>query len=94
MANYTNMSGPEITDACGSDAYKWADAFRQHALRVADPMEPGFLLAWFANAMMAMHDKIRPDLAPQRLPDGSGFCVADLGRPEFDGSVHDDGRRS
>lgn len=80
---YTTMSGPELTEACGADASKWADAFRQYAKAVEgrgrDPMEPGFLLAWFANAMMAMHDHVRPDLAPMRLPDGSGFFVMGVG---------------
>lgn len=36
------------------------------------------MVTWFANAMMAMHDHMRPDLAPQVLPDGSAFFVADV----------------
>ena len=32
------------------------------------------MVTWFSNAMMAMHDSIRPDLAPVVLPDGSAFC--------------------
>ena len=33
------------------------------------------MTTWFANAMMAMHDHMRPDLAPVVLPDGSAFVV-------------------
>ncbi len=80
--HYTLMDGPELLSAVGVDASKWATAFRQHAKSVEgrgeDPLEEGFLLAWFANAMMAMHDHIRPECAPVVLPDGSAFFTAEI----------------
>jgi hypothetical protein len=33
------------------------------------------MVTWFANAMMAMHDHMRPDLAPVVLSDGTAICV-------------------
>lgn len=36
------------------------------------------MLGWFANAMMAMHDHMRPDLAPVVLDDGSAVFVANV----------------
>ena len=35
--------------------------------------EEDVMIGWFANAMMAMHDYLRPDLAPKVLDDGSAF---------------------
>lgn len=37
------------------------------------------MTGWFANAMMAMHDHMRPDLAPTVLPDGSAVFVGEVG---------------
>jgi hypothetical protein len=37
------------------------------------------MATWFANAMMAMHDSMRPDLAPVVLPDGSAFVIGEVG---------------
>ena len=55
------------------DAHAWAKFFRECN---PDCNVPDDLMAsWFANAMMAMHDHLRPNLAPVVLPDGSAFCV-------------------
>lgn len=41
------------------DAKKWAEAFNQTLIKNGEqPYDPGLLLGWFANAMMAMHDSI------------------------------------
>ena len=56
--DYTNMSGPELHSACGVDAAKWAAAFRQYAVKLGySDMDEGWLIGWFANPIMAMHDQ-------------------------------------
>jgi hypothetical protein len=80
MTDYTAMDGPELHEACGADGSKWAAAYVQHVKKVEGVVvDEGLALTWFCNAMMAMHDHMRPDLAPVRLPDGSAFCVAGVG---------------
>lgn len=55
------------------DARAWAKFFMEcHK----GPLDEELMTTWFANAMMAMHDHLRPDLAPKVLPDGSAFYVA------------------
>jgi hypothetical protein len=60
------------------DAHAWAKFFIESYTKSSDKM--GFLdeanmTGWFANAMMAMHDHMRPDLAPVVMPDGSAICI-------------------
>lgn len=61
------------------DARAWAIFFcesafaQQHGISDIDTMQ-----TWFANAMMAMHDHMRPDLAPVVLPDGSAICAVEI----------------
>jgi hypothetical protein len=45
---YREMSAPEMLEALGQDASKWADAFLEINPGVADH---GTMLGWFANAM-------------------------------------------
>lgn len=74
--DYTGMSEPDLYEALGADATKWAAAFNQTAIKLGYPsMDEGWLTSWFANAMMAQQDFLFPDSKPVRLPDGSGFCV-------------------
>lgn len=76
MTDYLEMDGPELHAACGADGAKWAAAFCQYAEKYNGAIiDEGFALSWFCNAMMAMHDHMRPGLAPVVLPDGSAFCV-------------------
>lgn len=65
MTDYTNMTGPDMLAACGVDAAKWAAAFNQTAVKLGySSMDEGWLIAWFANAIMAMHDKLTLGGAP------------------------------
>jgi len=88
--DYTSMPGPDLPALLGVDAAKWAAAFCQIATKLGYkgpeglPIDEGWMVSWFANAMMAMHDHLRPEDAPRRLPDGSGFFVAEVPAPPAD----------
>jgi hypothetical protein len=61
------------------DAAAWAKFFIETWERLGKPQyEEDVMIGWFANAMMAMHDYLRPDLAPNVLDDGSAFFVAEV----------------
>lgn len=53
--NYTSLQGGDLLEVLADDASKWAAAFRQHAEEVKargeDPLDEGFLITWFANAI-------------------------------------------
>lgn len=75
--DYMAMSGPEMLAACGSDASKWADAFCQ-AVRQGGPIhDEGWVMGWFANAIMHSYD-VMTGTGPTVLPDGSAFFVAEV----------------
>lgn len=75
--DYTSLNGPQLHAACGIDGSKWAEAFCQHEKKHSGrDLDGGLALAWFCNAMMAMHDHCRPDQAPVILPDGSACFVS------------------
>jgi hypothetical protein len=74
--DYTEMDGHLLIDELGTDGSKWATAFCQHAKKYAGvEVDEGFALTWFCNAMMTMHDRMRPELAPVLLPDGSAISI-------------------
>jgi hypothetical protein len=76
--NYTAMEGHEMYEACGVDAVKWAESFRQHAVKLGySDMDHGWLIGWFANPMMAMHDRATGQSITV-LDDGSAFFVAEV----------------
>lgn len=54
MKDYTKMDGPKLVNTCGSDAYKWADAFCQ--LNPDVDIDQDVLMGWFANAIMTSLD--------------------------------------
>lgn len=55
--DYTSMKDTELLDACGEDAEKWAIAFNQHAVKLGySEMDEGWLVGWFANAIMNSFD--------------------------------------
>lgn len=58
------------------DAAVWAKFFMERNPNCGIPED--VMIGWFANAMMAMHDHLRPDLAPKVLPDGSAFFTAEI----------------
>lgn len=51
--DYAAMNAGEFLQTVGTDAQKWADAFRQ----IDPPLNPDTLTSWFANAIMAGHDQ-------------------------------------
>lgn len=75
MQDYTKMSGPEMLEACGTDAAKWAKAFMQHKDAFGpDYVSEDIMIGWFANAIMHTHDTITGN-GPVVLPDGSAFVI-------------------
>lgn len=64
------------------DARAWAQFYveTRDKYKASHPGEPydteDMMIGWFSNAMMAMHDHMRPECAPVVLPDGSAFCIA------------------
>lgn len=75
------MSDYDLSIHTNPDARAWAKFYRECKEGSADPVNfdnEENMIGWFANAMMAMHDHMRPDLAPQVMPDGSAFFVADV----------------
>jgi len=55
--NYTKMSAPDLLNAMGVDASKWAEAFMQLHISGSeekrDNIDFGLMLGWFANAIEA-----------------------------------------
>jgi hypothetical protein len=61
------------------DASAWARFFMETLEKNPDiVIDEGFMIGWFANAMMAMHDHLQPGLAPTVLPDGSAVFVSEV----------------
>jgi hypothetical protein len=69
------MADYDMSIHTNPDAQVWAKFFME--CNPDSNIPEDLMVTWFANAMMAMHDSIRPDLAPVVLPDGSAFCVTD-----------------
>ena len=65
------MSDYDMSIHTNPDAQAWARWFCEVNPGVLDE---DIMLAWFANAMMAMHDHLTGQ-GPVVLPDGSAFCV-------------------
>jgi len=52
--DYTEMDGPQLLDACGADAMKWAQAFCQIKMKqrwTAADIDEALMVSWFANAI-------------------------------------------
>lgn len=77
------MSDYDLSIHRNPDARAWAKLFMEtwHKIGRPEPSEE-WMFIWFANAMMAMHDHMRPDLAPVILPDGSALVAASLQNPQ------------
>lgn len=61
----TNMERQSIKDDTGwhfsTDALVWAEQFIAHKNKLGwslEDIDEGLMLAWFANAMMSMHDHV------------------------------------
>ncbi len=77
--NYTTMDTTQLYEAMGVDGHKWAEAFRQYAVKLGySDMDQGWLTGWFCNAMMQMHDHVTGTKTTV-LPDGSAFFVGTIG---------------
>lgn len=53
MTNYIGLSEPDLLEALGTDAKKWADAFHQ----MYPEFSHGLMLTWFSNALIAGHNE-------------------------------------
>lgn len=57
--DYTLLKDGDLLRELGTDALKWAEAFLQHLHKYdKPPYDVGYILTWFANAMMAQHDRV------------------------------------
>lgn len=69
------MNGPDMLQACGDNASKWAAAFCQHAEELGhEGIDEEWMTVWFANAIEHSHD-VRTGNGYVVLPDGSAFFV-------------------
>lgn len=65
--DYTGLDGPAFLEALGTDAAKWAAAFRQIAIKLGySDMDEGWLIGWFANAIMRQYDELQWQADPLR----------------------------
>ena len=70
--DYTAMEGPQLLSELRDDAMSWAIAFNQHAAKLGyQPMDEGWLVGWFANAIENSHDvrtrRSKPETSPAVL---------------------------
>lgn len=74
------MSEYDMSIHTNPDAMAWAKFFVETTKDVPQKelQDEGYMVGWFANAMMAMHDHIK-GTGPVVLPDGSAFFVAKVG---------------
>jgi hypothetical protein len=73
------MTDYDMSIHTNPDARAWAKFFIER--NPHSTVDEGTMIGWFANAMMAMHDHMRPDLAPIVLPDGSAFVIGSIEGP-------------
>jgi hypothetical protein len=77
------MSDYDMSIHINPDAVAWAKFFMESwAGKDKNTLDEADMIGWFANAMMAMHDHLRPGSAPVVLSDGSAFFVATVGGPD------------
>ncbi len=72
VTDYTLLDSPNLLRALGDDAASWAKAFVQHAKKVQargdDPLDEGWLISWFANAIEHSSDVRRWRSQPATAP--------------------------
>ena len=62
-------SHSDLLNRMGTDAAKWAAEFRQTALRLGySDMDEGWLIGWFANAIVRAQDEVHQASDPQPPP--------------------------
>jgi hypothetical protein len=99
MADYTKMDSGEMVNACGSDATKWAEAFAQHAKSIADRggdiLDRGWLIGWFANAIVRAQDEMhwaaQKKLNPAEAVYGFAAYLTTREEPIVMGAAHEAG---
>ena len=67
------MSDYDMTIHRNPSSLAWAKFFMECNPNCG--LDEEIMTTWFANAMTAMHDHMRSDLAPVVLPDGSAVCI-------------------
>lgn len=74
------MSEYDMSIHTNPDAMAWAKFFVETTKDMPrkELQDEGYMVGWFANAMMAMHDHIK-GTCPVVLPDGSAVFVAKVG---------------
>lgn len=70
------MADYDLSIHTNPDARAWAKFFME--CNPGINIEEDMMIGWFANAMMAMHDHLRPQSAVFVMPDGSAGFVADV----------------
>jgi hypothetical protein len=68
------MQDGDLLDYMGMDAARWAEEFCKIARDKGHHLDEGWMLSWFANAIMTGYDRGR-GIKPTILPDGSAFIV-------------------
>lgn len=72
--DYTGMTGPQLLEALGDDASKWAAAFCQHAKTFnLHHIDEGWMVGWFANAIEHSHDVRGRRAKPRAQPVADRF---------------------
>lgn len=63
MTTQTTESAGDLLQRLGIDGAKWAKEFRETAVRLGySDMDEGWLIGWFANAIMAGFDHCKGPL--------------------------------
>ena len=57
MTDYTKIESCKLAGVCGTDAFKWAEAFQQIVVDKGLVIDEGLMIGWFANAI----EQIRPE---------------------------------
>ena len=73
------MTDYDMSIHTNPDAMAWAKFFVEHTKNMDRDAfrDEGYMVGWFANAMMAMHDHMT-GFKPVVLDDGSAFFVGEV----------------
>lgn len=83
VQDYTSMDAPALLNALGDDAMAWAVAFNQHAVKLGySSMDEGWLVGWFANAIVHSADVRHWRSQPSTSPVITDFPASQDAHPE------------
>lgn len=51
--DWTEVPGHRLPEMLADDGAKWANAFCQHAKKLGQEIDEGWMIGWFANAIEA-----------------------------------------